>query len=474
MAAGAPPTAPQMEMIRAIRARRDHAARRRRGRRGSGWRRWRSTTSAAAAAAIPDGLNEVGELRRPCCATSTSSWRRWRCGAARAAGDAGGGAPALPGERRRAGLGGHHHEFGIYPPGEFVQLKSGESRWWWCGVRPMRTPLAASVTDRHGMPSVNTVLRDTARRGVRHHRPGAGQEHGAAPAAGAAVRHPRVIWARLEPLPWLATAAGRHRGGVAQVVVADRLERGVELVDQRDAVGDVQTDDLVVGDAVQVFHQRADAVAVRRRSARAGRTRMAGAMVSFQWGTRAPPCPSGIRSAAPGRARASRSGGRRARSAGRWARVPAAACRSCGARPAPARRRTGRRVGLVQALQRAVVAFVEAPVLITGSQCRSISSSACPGGPDRALQHRGEGDVELVALGLQQAAGRLRLHHAGGREADVGPAGEAVLEVPGRFAVADQHELVYGGFGGDWPGGPGARRANSIIRALPGCRRKAP
>jgi HD-GYP domain-containing protein (c-di-GMP phosphodiesterase class II) len=54
-------------------------------------------------------------------------------------------------------------ELGIYPPGDFVKLKSGE-----CAVvvrrgADARTPLAASITNRDGMPTVNTVQRDTAR-----------------------------------------------------------------------------------------------------------------------------------------------------------------------------------------------------------------------------------------------------------------------------------------------------------------------
>lgn len=54
-------------------------------------------------------------------------------------------------------------EFGIYPPGEFVQLKSGELAVVVRRSADARTPMAASVTDRHGMPHVNTVLRDTAK-----------------------------------------------------------------------------------------------------------------------------------------------------------------------------------------------------------------------------------------------------------------------------------------------------------------------
>jgi HD-GYP domain-containing protein (c-di-GMP phosphodiesterase class II) len=53
-------------------------------------------------------------------------------------------------------------EFGIYPPGEYVQLKSGEF-----GVVVRRgasagTPQVACITDRKGAPSITSVVRDTA------------------------------------------------------------------------------------------------------------------------------------------------------------------------------------------------------------------------------------------------------------------------------------------------------------------------
>jgi HD-GYP domain-containing protein (c-di-GMP phosphodiesterase class II) len=54
-------------------------------------------------------------------------------------------------------------EFGIYPPGEFVQLKSGEMAVVVRRSANARSPIAASVTDRQGMPMVNTVVRDTAK-----------------------------------------------------------------------------------------------------------------------------------------------------------------------------------------------------------------------------------------------------------------------------------------------------------------------
>lgn len=54
-------------------------------------------------------------------------------------------------------------EFGIYPPGEFVQLKSGEMAVVVRRSANARAPQAASITDRQGVPMVNTVVRDTAR-----------------------------------------------------------------------------------------------------------------------------------------------------------------------------------------------------------------------------------------------------------------------------------------------------------------------
>ena len=62
-----------------------------------------------------------------------------------------------------------------------------------------------------------------------------------------------------------ATARGRgcRRRRIAEVVVPDRLQVVVQLVDQRDAGRDVQLDDLRLGDVVEILDQRAQAVAVR-------------------------------------------------------------------------------------------------------------------------------------------------------------------------------------------------------------------
>ncbi|WP_280154526.1 HD domain-containing phosphohydrolase [Piscinibacter sp. XHJ-5] len=54
-------------------------------------------------------------------------------------------------------------EVGIYPPGELVRLKSGEHAVVVRRSVNASTPMAASITDRSGMPVVNTVVRDTAR-----------------------------------------------------------------------------------------------------------------------------------------------------------------------------------------------------------------------------------------------------------------------------------------------------------------------
>ena len=53
-------------------------------------------------------------------------------------------------------------EYGIYPPGNFVQLASGEMAVVIRRGATAHTPVAAAVTDNHGIPIVRTVKRDTA------------------------------------------------------------------------------------------------------------------------------------------------------------------------------------------------------------------------------------------------------------------------------------------------------------------------
>lgn len=54
-------------------------------------------------------------------------------------------------------------EFGLHPPGDLVQLKSGERAVVLRRGGTVGTPLVAAVTNRTGMPIVDTVRRDTAR-----------------------------------------------------------------------------------------------------------------------------------------------------------------------------------------------------------------------------------------------------------------------------------------------------------------------
>lgn len=54
-------------------------------------------------------------------------------------------------------------EFGIYPPGELVKLKTGELAVVIRRTASASTPIAASITDRTGMPVLNVVRRDTSR-----------------------------------------------------------------------------------------------------------------------------------------------------------------------------------------------------------------------------------------------------------------------------------------------------------------------
>jgi hypothetical protein len=63
---------------------------------------------------------------------------------------------------------------------------------------------------------------------------------------------------------------------------------------------------------------------------------------------------------------------------------------------------------------------------------------------DRPGLERGEAEVEVEAFGGEQLAGQLGLLFALRGQADVPPAGEPVLEIPGGLAVAEQDELGHG------------------------------
>ena len=54
-------------------------------------------------------------------------------------------------------------EFGIYPPGEFVKLKSGELAVVVRRTASANTPIAMSITDKSGVPILHVARRETAR-----------------------------------------------------------------------------------------------------------------------------------------------------------------------------------------------------------------------------------------------------------------------------------------------------------------------
>jgi hypothetical protein len=96
------------------------------------------------------------------------------------------------------------------------------------------------------------------------------------------------------------------------------------------------------------------------------------------------------------------------------------------------------RIVLVEAGQIAIVAFVQ----------RLVAQGLQSGLPHlaeqdveralRALQCRGEGDVEGKPLRLELAAGLMGFLHALLGEVDIAPAGEQVFQIP--FALAMPHE----------------------------------
>ena len=53
-------------------------------------------------------------------------------------------------------------EFGVYPPGNFVRLASGELAIVIRRGATALTPVAAAITDKSGVPTVDTKQRDTS------------------------------------------------------------------------------------------------------------------------------------------------------------------------------------------------------------------------------------------------------------------------------------------------------------------------
>ena len=116
----------------------------------------------------------------------------------------------------------------------------------------------------------------------------------------------------------------------------------------------------------------------------------------------------------------------------------------------------GEGLGLVLALQRAVVALVEAPRAAHRDPHPVGLGERQLGGADRPALQRRVHDVRQQAVLDEQRPAAGRLGHALVGEIDVDPPGEQVLLVPLALAVAEQDER--GEHGGDrmlWPTCPG-------------------
>src|SRR5437762_2729933 len=247
------------------------------------------------------------------------------------------------------------------------------------------------------------------------------------------------------PSALLGLALDRFGGGgdglrIAEVAAAERLELRVELVEKRNPGGDVELDDLALGDPVQHLHHGAQAVAVRDDEDARSRAQL-GSDARVPQGQDA-------------RERVGErlGGGKLARIDAGVARVEARVARIV----ARERRRrnvvaaapdlhlilavAGGGLGLVEPLQRSVVTLVQPPAPLDRHPHAMHLLVHRPERADRALQYRGEGDVRGDTRAEQLAARLAGLGESGVREIHIGPAGEQVFQVPGALAVTDQDQ----------------------------------
>ena len=100
-------------------------------------------------------------------------------------------------------------------------------------------------------------------------------------------------------------------------------------------------------------------------------------------------------------------------------------------------------LSLVQPLQGAVVAFIQAPV--TDCRCphgiHFIQDN--PQGPDGPFQHRGVGDIKPEAGFAQDASCHCRFLPSFFSQVNISPAGEAVFKVPGGLPMAHENDLMH-------------------------------
>ena len=241
---------------------------------------------------------------------------------------------------------------------------------------------------------------------------------------------------------------GVHGGGngflVAEVVVFDGFEAGVEFVNEGDTGGDIEAEDFCFGEVVEVFDEGAEGVAVcGDDDALAGGDH--GGYVLVPEGEEAG---DGVFKALGERelgfgefgiARVVAGIALVGFFEGWWRDVVAAAPDEdllvavfCGG------------FAFVQALESAVMAFVEAPVFFDGDPDKVEFLEDGPERVEGAFEDGGVGDVEREAFVFEEFTGGFGFGAAFIAEFDVGPAGESVFFIPGAFAVADENEFIHG------------------------------
>lgn len=232
--------------------------------------------------------------------------------------------------------------------------------------------------------------------------------------------------------------------GVAEVAGAYGTELLVEFVEEGDAGGDVELGDGVVGDAIEVLDEGAEAVAVG-----ADEHSPAGSKVGHDGVVPVGehPCDDVFEAFGGWEEVGGEVGvaGVEARVAfvvgvEGWRRDVVAA--------APGEDLVGA-VALagfffVEALEGAVVALVEPPMAFDGDPVLVHDVEGDVDGLDGAAEEGGVGDVEGEPFFAHEFAGADGFGAAGIAEGHVVPAGESVFEVPGGFAVAKEDEGVHG------------------------------
>ena len=96
---------------------------------------------------------------------------------------------------------------------------------------------------------------------------------------------------------------------------------------------------------------------------------------------------------------------------------------------------------LIETLQRPVVTFVESPMTGDREPGEVHLRQRQIGGADRPQEDRGMDYPEIEGFGRHVPAGFPGFLLALGGEIDIGPPGEAILEIPGRFPVTQEDEV---------------------------------